>query len=416
MKLKSFYLIIAFLISASALVYANNKINFITITDIHLNINQKHVMKIDPSGYDRANDMDKMSFQKLATTVKQNIGPGKLIKKPNFVLYLGDSVGHEPIGTPYRKQFVKKSQKQVFMTLQNMFPDTAIINLVGNNDSAKRDYGPFSYQGVSPYKIAMDVGYKNGFLSSGTMCVNQTKTKDLVFPCLISQNSQYGFFTIKLQKQLFLIGLNSVMFSPRHHASSHAINTQLHYLIKQLKMAKERNVSVLLAMHIPVGNNVYRGKNFWKANYEKRFLATIKRYHKQVIGLLVAHTHMEEFKILHLAGNNIGEYFTAGLSTSHGNSPSIKLFTLEDNKGTWAISNYITYQIHQRNSQLILSKYYDFVSTYCKRLKPIRNINNCLSKITFKIILPRYTVNNPNLKYYDAMFPKSFILNDNGLD
>ena len=105
------------------------------------------------------------------------------------------------------------------------------------------------------------------------------------------------------------------------------------YLKTTLQFAADNLMSVLIAMHIPLGNNVYDGSFFLEMEYQDMVLDTIAPHFDHIIGILVSHTHMEEFKILRLRYDegaiNIGQYFTAGLSTSHGNSPSIKVFEMD---------------------------------------------------------------------------------------
>lgn len=386
-----------------------NLIHFLTITDIHLKCKQSHIMKIDPAGYNSSNDMDNESFLKLSLLIKNHVGPNALIPKPDFILYLGDTVGHRGFFDFSRKNLVQRNEEKTFTKLQNIFPDTPIISVFGNNDSFEKDYGSFLFQGLSPYKVAMKVGFKNGFLSTGNTC---NAGKASVYPCILNQNDEYGFFGIQLEKTLMLIGLNSVMFSPESSDTPQQIQIQMDYLEKQLAQAKEQGMSVLIAMHIPVGSNVYDGSYFWKQPYQNTFLRIIRRYHNQIKGILVGHTHMEEFKVIKVSQNeNIGEYFTAGLSTSHGNSPSIKDFTIEENNKIWSIENYTTYQIHETNNKLVISKYYDFHDAYCKKDPKEIDINTCLSSIKFRDILPRYTVNNPNYRNYKARSPQSFYIN-----
>ncbi len=74
----------------------------------------------------------------------------------------------------------------------------------------------------------------------------------------------------------------------------------------------------------------------------------------------------------------------------------------------WIINNYTAYQIHRKNTKIVLSKYYDFVDTYCKKLLISKSINDCLSHIKFRDILPCYTVNNLNYRCYKARSPQSF--------
>ena len=70
-------------------------LNFVSISDIHLNNEQVNIMEMAPSGYNKHNDMDMQTFTDLSNSIKENVGDGKLVSSPTFVLYLGDIVGHQ---------------------------------------------------------------------------------------------------------------------------------------------------------------------------------------------------------------------------------------------------------------------------------------------------------------------------------
>lgn len=105
-------------------------------------------------------------------------------------------------------------------------------------------------------------------------------------------------------------------------------------------------------------------------------------------------------------------YFTAGVSTSHGNSPSFKVFDLENESSGWNIENYSTYQLHKnKNDTIEVSKFYDFLGTYCsEKDTTFSDINGCLDQIDFDQTLPQYTVNNPNYPTYVARDPTAFYI------
>ncbi|WP_234817455.1 hypothetical protein [Candidatus Williamhamiltonella defendens] len=100
----------------------SKKINFLTINDIHLNHQQTHKMEMAPSGYNATNDMDNKTFGQLSSLIRRNVGSQKLISKPEFILYLGDIVGHKRTSNPAR--FVQDNTKKALTGLQSMFPDT----------------------------------------------------------------------------------------------------------------------------------------------------------------------------------------------------------------------------------------------------------------------------------------------------
>ena len=374
-------------------------INILTISDIHLNHEQNNTMEIDPIANNWINDLDLETFFKLSYLIKQNIGENKLVPKPpDIILYLGDAVGHA--WNVNRTALVAENENIVYSTLQEVFPHIPIINIFGNNDSFEKDYGRFILHGMSPYTEAIMSGFKNGFLSTGTLC-----DSDNQFPCLFSQNEIQGFFSVKLRKDLMLVALNTVILSEHSTATAQRAKVQMNFLETQLNKANMKGMSILIAMHIPVGKNVYDGTDFWRKPYEVAFLNLIRKFHRRIIGLLVAHTHKEEFKIVKISKDRlIGQFFTAALSTSHANSPSMKVYELANTIDKWSIHNYITYQFHKENKEIVLSKYYDFLNTYCNHLQndvnytELKDINSCLSEIQFNDTLPRFTVGNPNSK------------------
>jgi len=388
---------------------AKESLNFLSIADIHLNREQSNSMEIDPPGYNAGNDMDYKIFPPLMKLLKDSFSSSEA-PKLDFIINFGDMVGHQVPAGISRVKFVTENETKIFQTLLELFPGTPIITIFGNNDSPEKNYGNYTVGKISPYSIAMNSGFKNGFLSTGVMC-NRQSLGQSIMPCVIEQNSELGYFSIRLENKLIFIGLNSVIFSPHHKVAGDEVKLQMGFLSKELKLAKQENSSVLIGMHIPAGKNVYDGTVFWNSDYEGDLLTMISNYADQIRGILVAHTHMEEFKIIKMKNKNIGEYFIASLSTSHGNSPAVKSIRITKNRGSWTISNYTAYRIHQPGRQLLFSKYYDFADKYCQNIRFKDNINNCLGNIAFAATLGRFTVNNPYYKDYPAKYPAGFYVN-----
>ncbi|WP_192484286.1 MULTISPECIES: metallophosphoesterase [Cysteiniphilum] len=382
--------------------HAASSLPFLVITDIHLN-KDKSPMQIMPSGYNPNNDLDLKTYQSLVKETSRAIKDNK-ITPPEFILLLGDLVGHEVKGQKINRiDFVEQNQLSVFRTLKHNFPDTPIINVFGNNDAYDQNYGNYSYsddkthQTYSVYHAMQKSGFNNGFLSSGALCNNQN-----VFPCLVKnqENKSGGYAVIKLKQKLELIVLNSVMFSTERaltEKAQHEIVKQLEFLKSTLKKAKDSHSEVVIAMHIPVGKNFYDGSYFWHEIITELFLDTIRPYAKTIIGILNGHTHMEEFKKIDLYGHIIGQYTTAGLSTSHGNLPSVKLFKLTQGD-QWQLDSYQSYRFTQdKESNINIEKFYSFDQRYCQ----IHQSNsNCLRNITFEQIYPELTLKNPNYMHY----------------
>ena len=382
--------------------------NFVTISDLDLDNSQKNAMQINPKGYDQDNDMDKKTFNNIMDAISKTIS--KTDSKPEFILYLGNIVGHTNFieNFLHRERFVRSNEEMYFKKILKNNPDTPIINVFGNSDSTEANYGKFEYEKVSPYTIAMDSGFKNGFLSTGVKC--DTDNKNQVYPCLENENTKYGFFTIYLKKNLTLIAMNSVMFSPKSDEDNLGIFREFSFLTNQLERAEINKDKVIIAMHVPVGNNVRDGSNYWTKYNNEEFLHLLSK-HKGIIQMILVGQHMEEFKKLNFNGKRIGEYFTASLSTKYGNSPSFKIFNMANTDGKWSVNNYTTYQDHNTKGKPVFTKYYSFAKTDCNKAKYKKDINNCLNGILFEDTLPKYTVGNPNDKIFIAKSSKDFIIN-----
>lgn len=383
---------------------SNEQFKFLSISDIHLNIEQAQIMQINPAGYNSNNDMDYYSFNKLMTAVKNTTA--FMTDKPYFVIYLGDMVGHSD-SSFNRIEYVKKNENVIFKRLLHDFPSTPIINIFGNNDSVESNYGDFQHDDISPFTIAESSGFKNGFLSTGLICGEVGKNNK--FPCLLKQFREEGYFSVLLKNNLMLVGLNSVMFSPNHHEKKSDFEKQFQFLKSELQLARRKHIRVILAMHIPVGNNVYDGSSFWKSYPKAIFLKIVSEYRKEISAILVGHTHMEEFNLIKILNEKtLGQYFTAGLSTSHGNSPSLKVFIMRNEKNKWYINDYMSYQFH--GCETYFTKYYSFSNEYCKNSDSKKNINDCLYSVNFDDALQRYTVNNPNYLNYLVKAPSEFFI------
>ncbi len=353
------------------------------ISDIHLDSKSTHVMEISPSSSNTDNDLDLVTFQKMIANINNNIQTG-IVAKPQFIILLGDMVGHLRTSSDN----VVKNESLVFNTIKNNFPSIPIFYVFGNNDSIQTDYGPFiDPNQSSPYEIAKNnANWKNGFLSNGVKCNINKK----IFPCILTENTTDGFYSAYLKPRLRLISLNSVLFSPKRTLVSEKDALQeLDWLSKELNLAENNHESVLIAMHIPPGMNVYNNSNFWLPTEQNLFLNLMKSHHKIIIGILASHTHAEEFKMIRdkFHRNIATVYFTAALSTSHGNEPSIKTFYFAKKNQRWILSNYETFHFTGNQENITLSKLYDYKSYYCKI--------NCFENMADKM-KHYFSAGNPN--------------------
>lgn len=381
---------------------------FLVLSDIHLDKYTKRRMSINPYFYSTSNDLDEKTFTDLLTNTKNNIKNG-LIPKPKFILVLGDIVGHKRDS----QQWVYGAETETFSLLKKYFAPIPIFYVFGNNDSHMDDYGLFSDdKNHSPYATAKKSGWKNGFLSTGTMCTDD----DNFTPCLENENKKNGYYTAYIADNLKLIALNSVLFSNKaadNIANQEAAQAELDWLANQLKKASASYETALIAMHIPVGRDILSYQNFWKSSYKKAFLRLIDDYKDTIIGILGAHTHLEELKVLY-DGNRKNPtlmIYTAGLSTSRGNSPSIKSFELSEKDDNWAISNYTTFSFSQtQKHHLTLHNLYNFKDYYCKHIET-DDITDCADNVTADKISKYYTAGNRNFSGF-ILLPQGIIIDE----
>ncbi|HSW92743.1 MAG TPA: metallophosphoesterase [Gammaproteobacteria bacterium] len=366
--------------------------NFLTLSDIHLNVNvTPNSMMINPST-PRGNkdDMDPATFNRLISLLAMNIQNGT-VAKPDFIILLGDLVGHD--STP---EDAAKAETFVFNKLKITFPQIPIFYTFGNNDSLTQDYGTFSRTASpkSAYDIARNNLWEDGFLSIGKKC----PANPMHFPCIIHEDTTNGFYSASIQPGFRLISLNSVLFSQkRKDVSDDPATAELKWLDTELQAAESTNPkeSVLIVMHIPPGKNVYNDSAFWQTNDETTFLNLVNTHHSIITCILSSHTHAEELKVIKNNENSIaGVYFTAALSTSHGNAPSVKTFYYAVNNGKWVLSDTTTYNFTGDNKKVSLNRLYDFTNVYCDQYT--FSLSDCLKNVTADKMKRYFSAGNPN--------------------
>jgi len=373
-----------------------SKTDFLVISDIHLNASSTHAMNFSPSFPSVLNDLDVATYHKLIHKLSTDIQSG-LVAKPQFILLLGDLVGH----IRYSSEDAIASETIVFETLKQEFPDTPILYDFGNNDSLLKNYGPFQTTLPdtplrSPIDVMKTVWPQGGFLSSGVLCARQYHS----YPCLIHTQKTSGYYSAYLNKNVRLIALNSVMFSDQSSQPDKEIAAQLSWLKQELISVERNRESALIVMHVPPGYNLYRAwfwsdTSFWTdLNYDA-FLDHISAHSSSVIGVLAAHTHKDELKIMLDPAKNpmFGVYLNPALSTSHGNAPSVRTYQLgQDKKLHWSLTNYQTYYFKQKSDDMTLNLLYDFRKTYCFPFE--YKMTDCLENVSLEKMQLYYSAGN----------------------
>lgn len=383
-----FFIFLLFPIISNAII-VDKENNFLVISDIHLDQASRHPMDISPLKIDRNNDLDSLTFEKLIFEIDNNIKNG-IVAQPNFILILGDIVGHKRSSS----DSALESEATVFKVLKDTFPYTPIFYTFGNNDSLTINYGPFKGSDGNPYDIAKYAGgWANGFLSTGTTCEDKKNN----FPCMITEDTTNGYYSAYLESNLRLISLNSVLFSPnRTQTIEQDAMNQLQWLDAQLETARMNQEGVLIVMHVPPGNNIYNHSNFWLPKEQAVFLKIVSTYQHTIIGILASHTHTEELRVIKDVSKNdiAGIYLVAGLSTSHGNEPAVKTFYFFKEDNQWLLANYEAFHFSLDNSNLIFSKLYDYLSYYCNGQED--RLFQCLGNVTADKMDKYFAAGNKN--------------------
>lgn len=392
--------------------------NFLILSDIHLNTSTKTPMVFSPNNPSpkspRLNEIDLITFKAMLQETQQEIKTG-LIQNPDFILISGDLSGHNRDD----QNSTYNNQKMAFKLLRNAFPDKPLIYAFGNNDSLEKSFGTFYFstntnlkKAHSPFEIAINSGWKNGFLSSGINC----DLKRQVYPCLINENRTLGYYSLYLYPKLKLIALNSDMFSAdkRNTSQMDFADEQLKWLYNEVETSHKNNEEILLVSHIPMGRDILDNAMFWQPKYQDSMYKILSSFSNDIIAILSGHTHMEELKIIEKAAGNSHNntsnivIITPSFSTSDGNAPAIKTIYLQNNSHRWFVSNYETFSFALNNKLIIAKKLYDFNYFYCNNAKENADIKQCLNKVTSEKIFSYLTSGNINyrgaINYPDNIF------------
>ena len=263
-------------------------------------------------------------------------------QKPLFILMLGDFIAHnffeqyntysaDPSGAN-DAEFMKKTFQYLAYKLNQAAPRTNIYPALGNNDSYTGNYlvdpnGPFLNDTADIFAaLIKDKQAREEF-------------KDTYFNA--------GYYAITLPQHIRLIVLNSVLFSSLYTTSikQKAADEQLIWLQNQLNQANQQQQSVLLAMHVPFGIDVFLDIKmktdivryfihplFWQAVYNEKVLFLLQQYSSILIGTLPAHIHADTFQLI--SGKDHAHFIpsstTPSISPIYGNNPGLKVFSFND--------------------------------------------------------------------------------------
>lgn len=333
---------------------------YLLLGDIHLKPELKVRMPFAPSK--KGSDIDSQSYQRLLVKIgdfnDQNLLDG--------VITVGDHVGHNT-----NKADRKNISLQIYQDLANL--KRPIFYGFGNNDAPSGNYQAYFSKHQSPYFWLNDLfpALRSGFVYTSE--IKDCKKENLQSTCLKNQNKKLGNYSVYLKPKLKLIQMNSVPLNGDYpfNNQSHA-NRILDWLDKELNQSDKAKDSVLLAMHIPPGINLYSGKYHFRDKifhnpiYQQKFSQLLKKHLAKdlnIIAILAGHTHYDETHIFHYQTHNIPTFVIPALSTSHGNASAFKKICLTKEDHQWQIKKISSYSITSENEGP--EKYLTFPDDIC---------------------------------------------------
>jgi len=311
---------------------------FLAMSDIHLTAQSQQACGQSPDQIE-TNPALWIAAQAEAKQVIQ-------LEKPAFAIYLGDLPSHCDTRPDTDSDFTAALDG-----LANIAGSgTKIIYVPGNNDSRTGDYEPFTAPNGTP--LDLSTAWK------GNPVLN-AQPGDMIDAANVP-NGYYSVYAIQATPAaptaLRVLVLNTNMFTAkygRNVATTQAdTNAQLEWLDTQLKGARAKSEKVIIAMHAPPGVDGYGGGTMWDANLlytgqdpdlmagwvQKTFLQLVADYRPEIVGLLSSHTHYNEIRRLRDCSRKLPRLgaFTEldvaipAITTDHGNNPSIKIFSYDD--------------------------------------------------------------------------------------
>lgn len=258
-----------------------------------------------------------------------------LAKQAKFVLVLGDFLGHkyrhyyriysgDKTATGYIS-FVRKTLSFLTGEFARAFPAIDVYSVVGNNDSYQGDYV------IRPEgEFFKDAAF---FWSS----LIKTPANRLA---MRAQFRKAGYYSLSIPSDanLRLIVLNSTFFSYKAKGKDidKFANEQLNWLHAQLKLAKEKNQTVFIAMHIPISIDIFTSAQFklftlfefWKKNYRQRFRNDMQQFAPHIAGVFTGHLHSDWLHVLTFPqAEKVTWTGIPSISPIFGNQPAFKIYT-----------------------------------------------------------------------------------------
>ncbi len=296
--------------------------------------------------------------------------------QPDLIIINGDFLSHD-FGTTYTgmagpglngsdslRAFVRKTINYVFMMLQESFPNTAILPVLGNNDDYNGDY-----------TVRPDSPFLNYFATSTVPLLGNMIQHDAA--ATISKGGYYMAAMPWDSSEVF-VGLNTVFFSQSYMRNSELSPAQIAapgldeiaWLRQTLAMCAAGNKKVWLSYHIPPGIDMYKLNaqhtlaGMWFDQFTDSFIAIVNQYHPTIKANFAGHTHMDEFRLIADGGGATSFiHGTPAVTPNFGNNPAFQELTWQP--GSMLLVNSVTYRFGGINAtDTTWQREYDFAATY----------------------------------------------------
>jgi len=272
-------------------------------------------------------------LKQALASVRSNLGNSEV------VIYTGDLLGHQipslyatasGIANPTNAAiaaFTNKTAQFVMQQIRAAVKSIPVVFALGNCDS---------YTGYGPDSTFL-ASTADTFYSS--MLNGITDHQEF-----LTTFKSAGYYSVELfQKQLMVIGLNTILCSPliTPLPPASAVNPQFAWLDQQLARAQAAGQKVWIVMHVPVGGylsataasadsngQIPSAQMMWVPAYQTSFLEIVAKYPGLISMLIAGHTHMDEYRLM-MPGYALE--IAPGISPLFGNDPAYKMFTLDLN-------------------------------------------------------------------------------------
>lgn len=304
---------------------------FLSLSDIHYGSENT-----SNDGQDTGPEFFKITLDKIKT----------LSKNVDFILFLGDIPAHSLFGD-HKDEY----EKTVFHGLyQSDTTAKPLFYITGNNDSLQGNYQAFEYNNISPLTYATDWDGACAHCTGLMIDSSQMRHYGYYSSYVIPHNKDIILIALNATQWTKIPGLKRVFFFKYDHQEKDAL-AQLSWLEQQLKTHHAKQL--LIAMHEPPGLS-YLGESIWYEAYTQQFIKILDKYASQYgqISLITSHTHMDEFKKIHLShGTDIYAYSVPSISRNHHNYPGMKVFDMSNDLKIKDFTTYYTSVNHQWNNQ-----------------------------------------------------------------